>query len=73
MPRGFDFWFRIDLNQPPDQGFTAGSNGNEVDTSTGHPTGNILKKITSLGNILMNLALLLVSQLGKLVMLLGRL
>ncbi|KAM0899635.1 hypothetical protein ACQ4PT_021157 [Festuca glaucescens] len=32
MPKGFDFWFGIDLNQP------AGSNDNEAGTSTGHPT-----------------------------------
>jgi hypothetical protein len=37
MPRGFDLWFKIDLNQPVDQGFAAGSNDNEAGTSFGHP------------------------------------
>jgi hypothetical protein len=38
MPKGFDFLFGIDLNQPAGNGFTAGSNNNEAVTSSCHPT-----------------------------------
>jgi hypothetical protein len=51
MPRGFDFWFGgIDLNQPANQGFTAGRNDNEAGTLLVILLGNILMKLILLGS-----------------------
>lgn len=36
MPRGFEYWFGIDLNEPVDQGSDVGSNESEARTSGGH-------------------------------------